>query len=51
MEIMSLTITAILLICGYLALVQAVNALSRRFYYFNTVSKILLDEQGRDENL
>lgn len=42
MEIMSLTITAILLICGYLALVQAVNALSRRSYY-SSGNTIIID--------
>lgn len=42
MEIMSLIITAILLICGYLALVQAVNALSRRSYY-SSGNTIIID--------
>lgn len=33
LSMMSVILTVILLLCGYLALVQAVNALSRRSYY------------------
>lgn len=41
-SVMSFIITIILLICGYLALIQAVNALSRQSYY-SSRNTVLID--------